>query len=177
MAPKKYVQDTPDVERYLKATGEEKIKMWLSVGEREGGVAGVLVPKPFNVSVIPFVTYISSSATPTPRASFHYTVQKSHCNTIGNLSGGAAATLLDYLTTLPICLVNSPSWIYLGISRNLSLTFLQPAPLGETVRVDCEVLGIGKRMATIRAEIKREADGTVLVVAEHSVVSISAGKA
>lgn len=41
---------------------------------------------------------------------------------------------------------------------------------GETVRIECEILGIGRAQATVRAVIKSEADGGLMVTAEHGLV-------
>lgn len=127
--------------------------------------------QPYHTHLIRHVTYHSSSATPTPRATFLYTVQTPHCNTLASLSGGAATTLLDFLTTLPLCHVSDPAWAYLGVSRTLSLTFLRPVPSGQTVRIECEVLGVGRKLATVRATVRSEKDGGVMIVAEHGLVS------
>lgn len=137
---------------------------------KQPSVTNTRTIQPYHTHLIRHVTYHSSSATPTPRATFLYTVETPHCNTLASLSGGAATTLIDFLTTLPLCHVADPAWAYLGVSRTLSLTFLKPAPAGKTVRIECEVLGVGRKLATVRATVKSE-DGAVLIVAEHGLVS------
>ncbi|CAK47593.1 hypothetical protein An02g03130 [Aspergillus niger] len=55
---------------------------------------------------------------------------------------------------------------YGGVSRNLKTTYIRPVPAGTEIRVVCELVHMGKRMALLRAEIQK-LDGSVCVVAEH----------
>lgn len=71
---------------------------------------------------------------------------------------------------MPTCHSTDPNWIRPGVSRTLTLTFLRPVKLGETVRIETEVLAIGKTLATVRAVIRSEKDGSVMVTAEHGIV-------
>lgn len=87
-----------------------------------------------------------------------------------HLGGGAAAALLELLSVTPICYVTDPGWLYLGVSRTLTLTLLPPVKVGETVRIKAEVLAVGKRLATVKALIRSEEDGAVMVTAEHKIV-------
>ena len=62
-------------------------------------------------------------------------------------------------------------WSYLGVSRTLNVTYLRPAPEGSTVLVECEIVGVGKRLCTVRGTMRRVEDGTVLMVCEHGKVN------
>jgi acyl-coenzyme A thioesterase 13 len=64
--------------------------------------------------------------------------------------------------------VSSPGIFALGgVSRNLSLTYLRPVPEGTEIRVVCEVIHVGRKLALLRGEIRRAKDDTVCVVASH----------
>jgi acyl-coenzyme A thioesterase PaaI-like protein len=54
-----------------------------------------------------------------------------------------------------------------GVSRNLRVTYLRPVPRDLEVRLVCEVIHMGKRLALLRAEISRADTGDVCVVGEH----------
>lgn len=61
-------------------------------------------------------------------------------NGMSNLHGGAHATVFDLLTSFTIPIVSKPDfWLFAGVSRTLSVTYLRPAPSDEPVLVDCEV--------------------------------------
>lgn len=114
------------------------------------------------------ITVHSIARTPVPKIVFSYTVQPDHCNRMGNLHGGCAATIFDYCTTLPLTLINKPGfWYYLGVSRTLNTTYLRPVASGEKVFIDCEIVQAGKRLCTLKGTMRRQSDGMVMVVCEH----------
>lgn len=103
-----------------------------------------------------------------PKCVFSYTVQPENANPMGNLHGGCTATLFDFCTTLPICLINTPDfWWYLGVSRTLNVTYLRPMPIGEKIFIECELMSIGKTMGTVRGVMRRQSDGAVTATCEH----------
>lgn len=124
--------------------------------------------------LIPHIALQSTSASlPHPAITLSYTCQPDHCNRMQNLHGGCAATLFDWATTLPLCLVNKPGfWQYLGVSRTLNVTYLRPVPAGCEVLIECEVVQLGKRMCTIKGVMKRKEDGAVMAVCEHGKFNI-----
>lgn len=104
---------------------------------------------------------------------FSYTVQPEHCNRLSNLHGGAAATLFDYCTTMPLCLINKPGfWSMLGVSRNLSVTYLRPIPVGQTVFIECDIVAAGGRLCALRGTMRRSEDGVVMATCAHEKASI-----
>lgn len=109
---------------------------------------------------------------PLVTATFRYTVPEAHCNRMGNLHGGAAATIFDYATTMPLVLVSRPGfWRQLGVSRNLSVTYVRPAPCGTTVLIECQVVAVGARLCALRGVMRREDNGQVISTCEHGKVN------
>ncbi|KLU81832.1 hypothetical protein MAPG_00913 [Magnaporthiopsis poae ATCC 64411] len=135
----------------------------------------------FAVTFFPYVELISATGPrsgsnktedPLVTATFRYTVPKKHCNRMGNLHGGAAATIFDYATTMPLVLVSRPGfWRHMGVSRNLSVTYVRPAPCGTTVLVECQVVAVGARLCALRGVMRREDNGQVISTCEHGKVN------
>ncbi|KAJ5273210.1 hypothetical protein N7478_008335 [Penicillium angulare] len=110
----------------------------------------------------------SASRGPPAKVSFTFTIAPSLCNTLGNLHGGCAATLVDVLSTTILLGVSQPGKFgFGGVSRNLKLTYLRPVPMGSQARMVCEIVHVGKRLALLRAEIQKVENGDVCVVGEH----------
>ncbi|KAJ6154178.1 hypothetical protein N7485_012547 [Penicillium canescens] len=109
-----------------------------------------------------------SKPRPPARVSFLFTITPALSNMMGNLHGGCAATLIDVLSTTILLGVSEPGkFAYGGVSRNLKVTYLRPVPTGSEVRLVCEVIHVGKRLALLRAEIQRAENGDICVVGEH----------
>ena len=107
----------------------------------------------FDTAPLRQVSLISASAE-TRSTMWSLTVVPSLCNSVGNLHGGAAATLLDMLTTLTLSAITEKGFLDGGhLSRSLGCTFLRSVPVGEYV-VESQVIGVGKSMACVRAEIR-----------------------
>jgi acyl-coenzyme A thioesterase 13 len=108
-------------------------------------------------------------------ATFKFTVAKEYCNRMGNLHGGAAALIFDICTTCALVpIAREGFWQFVGVTRNLNITYLRPAPMGAEVEVFCEVVHAGQRLATIRGEIRK--DGKVLSICEHLKATIDPPK-
>lgn len=103
-----------------------------------------------------------------PKVVFSYTVAKHNSNGIGNMHGGCTASLFDFATSIPLCLINKPGfWNYMGVSRTLNVSYLRPIPIGEKILVECEIMSVGKTLCTIRGVMRRQSDGAVLATCEH----------
>ncbi|KAB8073795.1 HotDog domain-containing protein [Aspergillus leporis] len=110
----------------------------------------------------------SATQGPPARVSFLFKVIPKICNAMGTLHGGCAATLIDNLSTTILLGVSKPGQFSMGgVSRNLRVTYLRPVPRDLEVRLVCEVIHMGKRLALLRAEISRADTGDVCVVGEH----------
>lgn len=120
--------------------------------------------------VMPYVDLLSTNSSgPHPSATFSFTVQPEHCNRGGNLHGGCAATLFDFLTTLPLALVNDRPgyWQFLGVSRTLSCSYLRPAPCGEELVAECDIVAIGRTLCHLRGVLRRKRDNAIVATCEH----------
>lgn len=123
-------------------------------------------------SATPAQTNTTTQAKTPAQASYILTITPNLCNHFENLHGGCAATIIDILSTTILLAVSRPGVFAMGgVSRHLNLTYLRPAPRGVDVRVRCEVVQIGKRLALLRAQIERVDNGDVCVVAAHEKVN------
>lgn len=126
-------------------------------------------------NLVPYVSVYDVTTSPThPSATFLFTVQQEHSNRHGTLHGGCAATLFDYLTTLPLNVVARPGgyWQRLGVSRNISVTYLRPVTVGDEVLIETEIVQVSKRMAVLRGTMRRKSDGKIAMTCEHQKVNI-----
>ncbi|KIX07991.1 uncharacterized protein Z518_02645 [Rhinocladiella mackenziei CBS 650.93] len=88
------------------------------------------------------------------------------CNKSGNLHGGAAATLLDNLTSTALLTIAKPGFLDGGhVSRTITMSYLRPVPMGSKVTIDCEVQAAGKNTANILGKIYL--DGKLCVTCVH----------
>jgi acyl-coenzyme A thioesterase 13 len=123
---------------------------------------------------------------------FEIEVLPQFCNRMGNMHGGCVALLADMSTTLATAPVSQKGfWEFGGVSRTLSITYLQPVRRGATVLVECMLRSIGKRLceyqahyllgllsayreaATTQCLIKDKANGKLLAMAEHGKSALS----
>ncbi|KAH7328322.1 putative thioesterase family protein [Stachybotrys elegans] len=143
-------------------TPEERVKEWLELFK---GPQNQDLPR----SCMENVELVSCSAEgPHPKVVFSYTVDPRHCNIMSNLHGGIAATLFDICTSLALTLVARPGfWERIGVSRNLSVNYIRPAPLGAEILIEGEIVHVGKKLAALRGVMKRRSDGAVLSTCTH----------
>lgn len=85
---------------------------------------------------------------------------------VKSIHGGATATMFDNGTSMAI-LACKNGWEDTGVTRNLNVTYFRPPFEGEQITIECEVLQLTKRLATIRGVMKRASDGTVLAICQH----------
>jgi acyl-coenzyme A thioesterase 13 len=85
-------------------------------------------------------------------------------NRFGTLHGGAIATIVDALTTAALLTMTTRG----GVSVELSCAYCAPATLEETVRVECEVVKMGKTLAWMECRMTRASDGEVVATGKHT---------
>ncbi|KAL3488688.1 HotDog domain-containing protein [Aspergillus germanicus] len=113
------------------------------------------------------LTFESATQSP-PQVNYLLTIAPKHCNMLGNLHGGCAATLFDVLSSMILIGVSKPGlFAYGGVSRHLDVTYIRPVPVGTTVRLTSRVVHVGRRLALMRSEIVRLEDGGVCMVSDH----------
>ncbi|KAF4996276.1 hypothetical protein FDECE_12520 [Fusarium decemcellulare] len=94
-------------------------------------------------------------------------------NRLGNVHGGAVALIYDMCTTMCTApIARKGFWQFGGVSRSLAVTYLRPVKADMEILIECEVLQIGTRLATIRGQMRDRLTGNLLSVAEHHKASI-----
>jgi uncharacterized protein (TIGR00369 family) len=89
------------------------------------------------------------------------------CNKGGNLHGGAAATLLDNLTSTALVTIAKEGFLDGGhVSRTITMSYLRPVPMGAKVTVECEVLAAGRNTANVLGKVYNE-EGKLCVTCVH----------
>lgn len=114
-------------------------------------------------------------STPTPTTAlvtFSYTLPDYYSNPLGNLHGAAHALIYDNCTTLAVAAVSSPGfWMLGGVSRVLDVKYVRGLKVPDEVRVECEVVHVGRQSAAIRGVI-RDSRGRVCSTCEHDKTNI-----
>ncbi|KAG6224659.1 hypothetical protein E4U34_000122 [Claviceps purpurea] len=124
-------------------------------------------------TLLPHLNVTSADPSAPARVTFSFTCLDHHCNRLGNLHGGAAATLFDLCTTMPLVLISKPGfWQFLGVTRNLNVSYFRPVPKGEEVVIEAEAVQVGKRLATLKGVMRRKRDGEIVSICEHLKANI-----
>ncbi|RMZ87902.1 hypothetical protein DV736_g4870, partial [Chaetothyriales sp. CBS 134916] len=93
-------------------------------------------------------------------------IETHFCNMSGNLHGGAAATILDNLTSTAYVTLSEPGTLNTGtVSRTITMTYLRPVPLYSTAQIECKVVAAGRNLINLYGEIL--VDGKVCVTCVH----------
>ncbi|KAJ9659160.1 hypothetical protein H2198_003302 [Neophaeococcomyces mojaviensis] len=101
------------------------------------------------------------------KVEFEMTVTPAMCNKGNNLHGGCSTTLLDNLSSTTFLTIAKEGFMDAGtVSRTITMTFLRPVPAGTKVRIICEAISAGKRLANCKAQIET-LDGKVCVTCIH----------
>ncbi|KAG6006171.1 hypothetical protein E4U21_007281 [Claviceps maximensis] len=146
----------------------ELVRAWLTKDDDERWKAGEWMS-----TLLPHLGVTSADPSAPARVSFSFTCLDHHCNRLGNLHGGAAATLFDMCTTLSLVLISKPGfWQFLGVTRNLNITYFRPVPRGTEVIIETEALQVGKSLATLKGVMRRKRDGEIVSICEHLKATI-----
>jgi acyl-coenzyme A thioesterase 13 len=113
--------------------------------------------------------------TPTPTTAlvtFTYTPPSFYANPLGNLHGAAHALIYDNCTTLALAAIAKPGfWMLGGVSRVLDVKYVRALRVGEEVRVEVEVVHVGRQQAALRGLV-RDKRGRVVSTCEHDKTNI-----
>ncbi|OAL30294.1 hypothetical protein AYO20_08772 [Fonsecaea nubica] len=116
---------------------------------------------------------VSATGPPHVAAVFEMEILPVYGTRMGNASGAAISLIHDVCTTMAMApLARKDFWHFGGVSRVLSVTYLRPTKVGTNVLIECEVLQVGARFATIRGVMRDKATGDILSVCEHNKASI-----
>ena len=136
------------------------------------------------------VSLHSASYNPVRQVTFAVNISHFYVNTLRNLHGGAASLIFDLCTSLAVMGLAGGEkdrdadigdevtelgriWLNSGVSRNLSVTYLRPAPIKTRCLVVCEVLHVGRKVASVRGTLRKDGvDGEagVLCICMHDKV-------
>jgi acyl-coenzyme A thioesterase PaaI-like protein len=85
------------------------------------------------------------------------------------LHGGMAAYLVDAVTSIHLALIDGR---HQHVSMHLSLNYIRPVPIGETVLLKTFINGRGKTAAFLAAEFWSADDKVIYLTATHSKIFV-----
>ena len=88
------------------------------------------------------------------------------CNVMGNLHGGAVATILDAATTLAI--LKNDSEGRKSVSIDMSMSFLNPAKKDDLLYVQASCLKVGKAVSFSKCKIYDESTRKIIAFGSHT---------
>ncbi|RWR98741.1 acyl-coenzyme A thioesterase 13-like protein [Dinothrombium tinctorium] len=99
------------------------------------------------------------------------TVSEEHANRAGTLHGGITCTVVDCLSTLALTTIDERSdenTLPPAASINLSVSFLRPAKIGETIEISANLLKKGRALAYLSVDIYEKNSGKLVAKASHT---------
>ncbi|CAK1360645.1 uncharacterized protein RHO25_003938 [Cercospora beticola] len=107
-----------------------------------------------------------------PVARYSVSIKPEMCSAIGQLHGAATALIFDMTTSMAVApKARKGFWEFHGVSRNLSISYYRPVPVGSRVTIEARVVQIGNRFATIMAEM-RDMNDEILASAQHDKAQV-----
>ncbi|OZJ06771.1 hypothetical protein BZG36_00385 [Bifiguratus adelaidae] len=106
------------------------------------------------------------------RVVFELIVEDADCNILGNAHGGFMATLVDICSTLAMYSANSKYFQTGGVSVDLHTTYVNAAPSGTRLAIECEVTKVGRSLANNLVTIISADTGKVLCTGTHTKFNI-----
>ncbi|KAI9662185.1 MAG: RNA polymerase III subunit C82 [Trizodia sp. TS-e1964] len=154
-------------DKYLSPQERMQLQKWKEKDEKLLGQMGRLDQLGFDYTVLQDCKLVA--AAPEGKCTFELLVTEKYANMRGMLHGGAAALIFDMCTAVAVGPVARPgTWGFLGgVSRALNISYLKPVPIGTTLRIECEVLHLGRKLSLLRG-VMTSLDGKVVyATAEH----------
>lgn len=102
---------------------------------------------------------------------FRCTTLPEDSNTLGALQGGAIATLIDYCSSAALYSTKK-FWVWGGVSSDMSITYVNAAPIGEDIDITCDVKRIGGRTTQILTTITLSQTGKTVAFSSHTKINM-----
>uniref|UniRef100_A0A914ZDZ7 Acyl-coenzyme A thioesterase 13 n=1 Tax=Panagrolaimus superbus TaxID=310955 RepID=A0A914ZDZ7_9BILA len=94
------------------------------------------------------------------------TVAQEHVNGKRTMHGGQSASLIDIFTQWAVKITNLNATLS---SVDISCSYMNPTPFGETIYINAKVLKKGRTMAFTECEIRRKSDNRLLVKGQQTL--------
>ena len=92
-------------------------------------------------------------------------ISESMLNSQGFLHGGVTATLVDSVSTFALMTTGAG---VPGVSLDLSVSYLKPIKLNDSIIIDAKTLSCGKSIAVATVDITSKASGKLMAHGRHS---------
>lgn len=91
-------------------------------------------------------------------------IHKEHQNRGGFLHGGMTSTLVDSVSTLALLHETQKP----AVSIEMSISFLRPAAVGETVIIETNAVKVGKNLAFLTVDLKSKTTEKLIAQGKHT---------
>ncbi|KAL6285338.1 hypothetical protein ACE6H2_009728 [Prunus campanulata] len=81
------------------------------------------------------------------------------------MHGGATSTLVNFIGSVAILIVRTPSF---GVSMEINVSYLDSAYPGEEVEVEAEALRVGKAVGVASVELRKKKTGKIIAQGCHT---------
>ncbi|KAI9314556.1 HotDog domain-containing protein [Dichotomocladium elegans] len=103
---------------------------------------------------------------------WEFKIAKVHCNLLGGIHGGCIATLIDTCSSCALLMYDGKyKWKGLGVTTDLSVSYMRSMRAGQTARIECVVQRCGKNIANIYTEVMDET-GAICYAGSHTKFSV-----
>jgi len=99
-------------------------------------------------------------------------VTEQYQNRSGSMHGGMTATLVDIVSTKAL-MTNDKMPV--GVSVDMSISYLRPAKVGEEIIIDAKTVKLGKSLAFLSVEIRNKKDNKLIATGTHTKYVGSSG--
>lgn len=87
-------------------------------------------------------------------------------NSYGTMHGGVTATIVDVIGTMSIMAADRQRRG--GVSVDINVSYLRPAPLDDTLLIESKCLKAGKSLSFANVEIRRASDNELVAIGRHT---------